>query len=263
MITPEAASFVNARPFDHHQLHKIGLSATMYSSETLTGSKWEYVAFNHVNNGFEGGVREVVVHFYTETEQTLTAELAPEVLHAAQPRRDEMCHYIISAEAYSPDFAQAFDGLTREKDMVTLIDRSIREAWTTNRAALHRLTIAQHALADSHPSDLALHLFETPDPDETDAVAVHFSNLIYQVCAMVEDYHGDLDLAEGIEQSWGAVVSDYHREGQVRMALLALDIAVGAIEGTFEDLGVDKAVIDRTLVALSAAADVIDPERQE
>lgn len=259
MITPKAASFVNAR-IDHHNLKKIALSATIWSTKTLIGYKDEYVAYNHPTNP-QNGVKEVVIHFHTETEHTLTAELAPEVLQAARPRRDEPCHYVISADAYSDDFAETFDNLTREEDAVTLIDRSIMEAWNEDRFVLHRLAMAQHTLADDRPSHLFL--YEIGDPDDVVEVSGQFANLIYKVCALAVDYNNDLDLAEGVEEAWGAVVSDYHPEGQVKMALAALDIAVGAIEGLFGDLGVDPEISQRALTALAAAADAIDPEHNE
>lgn len=259
MITPKAASFVNAR-IDHHQLHQIGLSATMWSTDTLIGHKTEYVAYNHPSAP-KNGVKEVVIHFYTDTEQTLTAELAPEVLAAARPRRGEPCHYVISADAYSDDFAEAFDNLTREEDAVTLIDRSIMEAWNEDRFVLHRLAMAQHTLADDRPSHLFL--YEIGDPADVDEASAHFANLIYKVCALAVDYNHDLDLADGVQQAWGAVVEDYHPEGQVKMALAALDIAVGAIEGLFGDLGIDPEITQQTLTALAAAADAIDPEHNE
>lgn len=260
MITPKVASLVDARP-DFRDLRLIGLSATEWSTKTLVAHKREYMVLQHPDQGVEGGVREVVVDFHAQAEQTLTAELAPEVLHAARPRRSEPCHYVIAADAYSDDFAETFDNLTREEDSVTLVDRSIMEAWNEDRFALNRLAIAQHALVDDRPS--RLFLYEIGDPHDAGEVSNLFANVIYQVCALYTDYNHDLDLADGIEEAWRTVASDYYPEGQVRMALAALDIAVGAIEGLFGELGVDPEVSQRALTALAAAADAIDPEHHE
>lgn len=259
MITPDAASFVAARP-DFHHLQRIGIGTT-WSTKTLSGTVTEYVAFNHPRTRYEGGVKEAVVHFHTDTPAHLTARVAAEVAQACRPRHDRPCHYVLDADGYGDAFAEAVEQAAGPEATVTLIDRSIMEAWNADRAALHRLAAAEHALNDGRASDLFL--YEIGEPEDVATVSTHFANVLYSLCGMVVDFNHDVDLAEGVKESWAAAASDYHRGGQVRMALAALDIAVGAIEGVFPDLGVDREVTERALRALAAAADAIDPEHHQ
>jgi len=250
MITPMAASFRDARS-DFGFLQRVGLASTAWSTKTLSGQVTEYVAFNDPAKQFEGGVKEAVIHFYADTDKPLTGKQATEALKACRPRRDGPCHYVFSAEAYSDDFAARVEELAGPDATVTLIERSIMERWNEDRFALHRLTIAQHALADDRPSHLFL--YEIGDPCDFEGVSNQFGNILYKVCGMAVDYHHDVGIVEGVKENWAAAAHDMYIDGQVGLALTALDIATGAVEGLFAELEVDPDVTGRTLEALRAA----------
>lgn len=260
MITPKAVSFVNAQA-NHHHLKRIGLSATEWSTDTLIGHKNEYVSYHHPHSP-QNGVKAVVVHFYAQAEQTLTAELAPEVLAAARPRRDEPCHYIIDADAYGDGFDEAFDNLTREEDTLTLVDRYVMHAYTEDQQALRRVAIAEHALNDDPPSHLFL--YEIAEPGDVEQASEQFGRTIARLCDTIMHYHGDIDIAEGVKKNWEVLAEhDYTVEGQRVVALVGISIAIGAIEALFPTIGVDADVRDRTLGALLEAIDVLDPGDHE
>ena len=256
-----AASLVDARS-DFPDLQRIGQSGLNWSTKTLSGRVSEYVAFNDPKKRFDGGVKEAVVHFHADTDQRLTAKQVVEVVRACAPRREGPCHYIISAEGYSEDFAALIEKLAGPQATVTLIDRSIMDAWNEDKRTIDRLAVAQHALADDRPS----HMFnyEIGDPRDVDGVSGQFGLALYQVCSMVAGYHGDVDLADGVGRNWVEAPNDFHFDGQVTMALAGLDIAVGAVKGLFSDLGVDPEVTERTLEALRvarmAAAEGAEPD---
>lgn len=257
MITEPAASFVAARA-DVHTLVRIGLASTTWSTKNLAGILTEYAASGDPAARFEVGVREAVVHCYVTGDTHLTAELAPEVLHAARPRRDGPCHYVLQADGYSADFAEAFQNLAGDAATVTLVDCSIMEQWNEDRAALGRLTIAEHALNDDPPSHLFL--YETGEPDDAEAVSEQFGRVITRICDMVMHYHGDIDVAEGVKRSWQILAEhDYSVEDQRVAALVGIGIAIGAIEALFPTIGIDNAVRNRPLRALLEAIAVLDP----
>lgn len=251
MTKPIASSFGDARE-DYQELQVVGIPNTLWSSDLLSGAVTEYVALNEHVHYPRGSIRTTVVRFESSTDDILTAQVVPELLRAMQPLSDGPCHYIISAEGYADDFAATVANLAGPEATHTLIDRSIMKGWNEDRRALNRLGVALHALDDALPSSMVYYEIEA-DPRDTAEVSVQFGRALYQICSMAAAYRGDVDIADGVEQNWAEAPNDLHRDGQVTMALTALDITIGAVTGLFKEIGVDPAVTEQTLAALGTA----------
>lgn len=248
MITEPAPSFKAARP-DFPSLTRIGLVSSLWESDTHSGSWTEYKAP-------DGGA---VVHFYIASGGPLTEPFAPLVLEAARPRRSGPCHYVLDADGYGAAFAEKFAELAGPEATVTLVDRSVMERYNEDQRALRRLAIAEHALNDDPPSHLFI--YEIGEPGDEEEVSEQFGRTITRVCDMIMHYNGDLDVAEGVKRNWQILAEhDYTPEGQRIAALIAISIAIGAIDALFPSIGINPVVTDRTLGALVAAIDVLDPD---
>ena len=251
MVKPIASSFGDARE-DYQELRVVGTPRSPWSSDLLSGTVTEYVTVNEQVHFPRGSVKETVVRFVSRTDDILTAQVVPELLRAMQPVSDNPCHYIIDAEGYADDFAATIANLAGPEASHTLIDRSIMEGWNEDRRALNRLAVAIHTLEDLPPSSMFWSEI-TADPRDTDEVSVQFGRALYKICEMVAAYRGDVDIADGVEQNWAETPNDLHRDGQVTMALAALDIAIGAVAALFNELGVDPVITKQTLTTLGTA----------
>jgi hypothetical protein len=257
MITPMAASFADARP-DHHLLQK-GNYVT-YRSESLSGTVRHSAALIDPCLDAAAGVKENVFEFSTDDDRYLTGAHVQELMGVFFLKDFQVhnapCHFVFSAEDYTADFAEQFEQALVVGGTVTLIDRSIMRRWNEDRAAISRLAVAEHALADLPPSRMIL--MDIGDPCDTDAAAEQFGRLFYNMCQEAMDFNHSLDIAEGVSLTWGAGADELYSAGQRDMALMALDFASGAVNALFPKIGIDPTVIDRTLNGLEAAMDVLN-----
>lgn len=265
MTKPIASSFGDARE-DYQELQVVGVPRSPWSSDILSGTVTEYVSLNGHVHFPRGSVKETVVHFVSRTDDILTAQVVPELLRAMSPVSENPCHYIIDAEGYAHDFAATVANLAGPQATHTLIDRSIMQGWNEDRRALNRLAVAIHTLQDLPPSSMFWSEI-TADPRDVDEVSVQFGRALYLICFMAAAYHGDVDISGGVAQNWVETPNDFHPDGQVTMALTAIDIAIGAITVLFPELGVDPDLTKQTLVALgaarNAAASASEPETED
>lgn len=252
-----AASFIDARP-DHHLLQS-GKYVT-YRSENLSGIIRHSVALIDPCLDAAAGVKENVFEFTADDDRYLTSAHVQELMGTFFLKDFQVhnapCHFVFSAEDYTADFAEAFEQALVVGGTITLIDRTILRRWREDVGAISRLAVAEHALADLPLSQMIL--MDIGDPCRTEDVSQQFGRLFYNVCEAAMDFNHPLDIAEGVGLTWGAAADTLYPPGQRDMALLALDIASGAVNALFPKLGIDPTVTDRTLNGLEAAMDALN-----
>jgi hypothetical protein len=240
MITPMMASLADARP-DFRTLKKTGWQRQERSATSrIAANVYEFACFNDPDAGFTGGVKETVVHVYCDPGQRLAAENAREVILLAGTGSTGACHYIVSADDYSADFATALETVAAPGAVVTLIERSFGQKRNADRAAIHRLAVAEGVLMGRPVSDILS--WDIADPEDYDEVADRIAQVLQHVCAAAVDFHGPVDVAGGVERVWGEEGLAPDRR---YMLLMALNVVNGAVEGIVPQFEDDPAAIER------------------
>lgn len=240
MITPMMASLAEARP-DFRTLQRTGWWREKQSATfSISANVYEFACFNDPEAGFASGVKETVIHVYCNPGQKLTAKNARDVVFLAGTGSAGACHYIISADDYSTDFATSVEALAGPDAVVTLIDRSFSQQRNTDRGVVHRLAVAEAALMDRPVSDVLS--WDTTEPEDYEGVADRIAQVLQQVCAAAVDFHGPVDVAGAVERVWG-------EEGLLPdrryMLLMALNVVSGAVDGIVPQFEKDPAAIER------------------
>lgn len=240
MITPMAASLADTRP-DYRTLEKIGWRRQEPSAIiSIAATATQYACFNDPDAGVASGVKETVVHIDCDRGQRLAPENAAGIIVLSGTGNEGACHYVISADGYSTDFATTLEAMAAPGAVVTLIDRSIMKRWNADRAVIQRLAVAEGVLMDRPVSDVLS--WDIADPEDFDDVADRFAQVLQQVCGAAVEFHGPIDIAGSVERVWGEKGLAPDRR---YMLLMALNVVSGAIEGIVPHFENDPAAIER------------------